>query len=333
MRLSTFLPLLFFTFFIYVRNSSGKKVYKIMFYNVENLFDPENDPRPGDDEFTPQGERHWTPHKLEQKTAHLAKVIVAAGGWEKPAIVGLCEVEDRFVLEKLINHPLLKKTGYHIIHKDAPDHRGIEVAMLYRADVFAPESYSAIQIKDEAGRLIETREILHVQGYLPDGERVHFFINHWPSRYEGLMETKSKRELAATRLKEAVREVQEKEQDALIICMGDFNDQPWDDSLANILGAVNPRDSQSNDLVNLSWEWKNKPVGTLKHQQKWDIFDQFIVSKNIMEDCSAAIFSDSFLLEKDQKFTGYKPFRTYIGFRYHGGFSDHLPIIMELENL
>ena len=308
-----------------------KNPCKILFYNTENLFDTENDPSTNDDEFTPSGDRRWTSKKLEQKIDRLAKVIVAAGAWENPAVIGLCEVENLIVLEKLIGHPLLKKSDYRIIHKDSPDRRGIDVALLYRKGLFFPENYSAIPIVDEKGDTIATREILHVSGNLQDKKAVHFFVNHWPSRYGGLMETDANRELAAVLLKKSIRAVLEKEPDANIICMGDFNDQPWDDSLAKILGAAKPADSGNTELVNLSWEWKTSPTGTLKYQQEWNIFDQFIVSKNMLTSCSASIFSEGFLLEKDTKFNGYRPFRTFNGFQYHGGFSDHLPVVLEIE--
>ncbi|OFX34635.1 MAG: hypothetical protein A2W90_12330 [Bacteroidetes bacterium GWF2_42_66] len=303
---------------------------KIMFYNVENLFDTEDNPSANDDEFTQAGDRHWTNKKLEQKIDRLAKVIVAAGAWESPELIGLCEIENLFVLEKLINHPLLKKSDYRIIHKDSPDHRGIDVALLYRKGLFFPESYSAIPILDEKGDTLPTREILHVSGNLQNKKTVHFFVNHWPSRYGGLMETDTSRKLAATYLKEAIRAMQKKELEAVIVCMGDFNDQPWDESLAKVLGAVKPINSENGELVNLSWEWESSPTGTLKHQQEWNIFDQFIVSRNLLKNCSASIFSKSFLLEKDAKYSGYRPFRTFTGFRYNGGFSDHLPIILEI---
>ncbi len=308
-----------------------KNFCKILFYNTENLFDAEDNPLANDDEFTPSGDRHWTSKKLEQKIDRLAKVIVAAGTWETPTIIGLCEVENLFVLEKLINHPLLKKSDYRIIHKDSPDHRGIDVALFYRKGLFFPENYSTIPIVDEKGDTVATREILHVSGNLQDKKTVHFFVNHWPSRYGGLMETDANRELAAALLKKSICALHEKEPDANIICMGDFNDQPWDDSLAKILGAAKPTDSGNNGLVNLSWEWETLPTGTLKYQQEWNIFDQFIVSKNLQRDCSTTIFSESFLLEEDAKYTGCRPFRTFNGFQFHGGFSDHLPIILEMK--
>ncbi len=316
---------------IFSQKQTSKSVYKILFYNVENLFDTENDSLTNDDEFTPNGDRHWTSRKLEQKIDQLAKVIVAAGTWETPEIIGLCEVENLFVLEKLATHPLLLKSGYRIIHKNSPDRRGIDVALLYRKGLFFPENYSAIPILDEKGDTIATREILHVTGNFGNKNTFHLFVNHWPSRYGGLMETDANRKRAATHLKNTILAVQEKKPDATIICMGDFNDQPHNESLSETLGAGKRQSPEKQVLINLSWEWEELSVGTLKHQQEWNIFDQFIVSKNLLPDACAAIFSSKFLLEKDPKYPGERPFRTFNGLQYHGGFSDHLPIMLEIK--
>lgn len=305
---------------------------KIMFYNVENLFDTVDDPNTNDDEFTPFGDRHWTNKKLDQKIEKTAKVIVAAGGWETPAMIGLCEVENLFVLEKLANHPLLKKSNYRIIHKDSPDHRGIDVAILYRSDWFKPNDYETMPILINEGDTIATREILHVEGQFQNKKNYHIFVNHWPSRYGGLMETESNRKLAAVRLKHAISTILHDVPEANIICMGDFNDQPTDESICKILGAsVSVSPNENDSLINLSASWISEPTGTIKHRQEWAIFDQFIVSRNLLETTRPSIFSEKFLLEPDNKFTGFKPFRTYTGFRYNGGFSDHLPILLEIK--
>ncbi|MDX9882341.1 MAG: endonuclease [Prolixibacteraceae bacterium] len=318
--------------YIFPQNQAEETRYRILFYNVENLFDTEDHPFTNDDEFTPNGDRHWTNKKLEQKIDRLAKVVVAASGaWESPGIIGLCEIENLFVLEKLVGHPLLKKAQYRIIHKDSPDHRGIDVAFLYRKNVFFPENYSAIPITSERGDTIATREILHVSGKFQNEKVFHFLVNHWPSRYGGLMETDADRKRAAGHLKNAIRNIMKNDPDANIICMGDFNDQPQDESLSKVLNAFSPKDSENAELINLSAEWDNLPTGTLKHQHEWAVFDQFIVSKNLLKDCAAGIFSPDFLLEKDPKYAGYRPFRTFNGFRYNGGFSDHLPIIIEIK--
>lgn len=333
MRFSILLALIIlFHFRLFSQDSREGNEHFIMFYNVENLFDTEDDPDTNDDEFTPNGDRHWTMLKLDRKIENLAKVIIAAGSWEKPDVIGLCEIENLNLLEKITSHPLLKKLNYQIIHKESPDHRGIDVAMLYRKDLFYPESYTAIQIKNEEDEIIKTREILHVMGSFKDGKRIHFFINHWPSRYGGLMETESTRKLVASCLKKETDEIFDHEKDARIVCMGDFNDQPGDESISVVLGALNPTEANENSrLVNMSWKWESKSGGTIKFQQEWSVFDQFIVSGNLIKTSDVNIFSPDFLLKDDRKYTGVKPFRTYNGFHYNGGFSDHLPIILRLR--
>lgn len=304
-----------------------------MFYNVENLFDTENDPATNDDEFTPMGDRHWNTKKMNKKISNISKVIAAAGGWEKPAIIGLCEIENHFVLEQLCNHPLLRKYDYHIIHKESPDHRGIDVAMLYRKNLFSPENYSTIPIINEQDTMA-TREILYVTGKFQNGETMHFFVNHWPSRYNGILETEPKRILAAKRLKQAIDKLQSQTPNVRIICMGDFNDQPENKSIYEILGAC-PQQKKEKDrkLTNLTFLTTPKIKGTIKYKQEWTFFDQFIVTPNLLPRVHASIFSPDFLLEPDKKYTGKKPFRTYIGFKYNNGFSDHLPIILKLAHI
>lgn len=323
---------LYTPFFLFAQNTQEMRSYTIMFYNVENLFDTVDDPTTNDDEFTPHGERHWTSKRLDLKIERIAKVIVAAGKWENPAIIGLCEVENLFVLEKLTSHPLLKKSEYRIIHKDSPDHRSIDVAFLYRKELFNPINYSTIPIINENTDTIPTREILHVEGNFLNGKEYHFFVNHWPSRYGGLMETEGTRRLAAKHLKSAIDEIRGKFPEPRIICMGDFNDQPDDESLCKTLGALSSTAKhETSNLINLSQSWSSGQLGTIKHQQDWAIFDQFIISENLVPSTKASILNNKFLLEPDTKFTGFKPNRTYIGYRYNGGCSDHLPILLTIQ--
>lgn len=303
---------------------------KIMFYNVENLLDPLDDPATADDEFLPEGMRNWTEKRFIQKIDNIAKVIVAAGAWEPVDLIGLCEVENLYVLERLVTHPLLKSSGYGIIHKESPDHRGMDVALLYRRSVFFPQYYSALPIREKTGEILPTREILHVEGKFAGGQVYHLFINHWPSRYGGLMETRENRILAASCLKQLTDSLQKMDDKSNIICMGDFNDQPQDESLSETLGASLIREGSST-LVNLSADWAKEKIGTIKHEHEWAIFDQFIVTENLRARCDAFIYSEKFLLEEDRRFSGFKPFRTYVGFKYNGGFSDHLPVLLKLN--
>ncbi len=320
---------------LFGQKRSAETEFSFMFYNVENLFDCVNDSLTNDDEFTPEGTRNWTTFKLYEKLDRLSKVILAAGKWNPPVVVGLCEVENRNVLEMLVKNSALKKSGYKIIHKDSPDERGIDVAFLYRPDLFRPFDYQNIPVQDTLDGNFKTREILLVSGVINGCDTLHFFVNHWPSRYGGIMETAGYRKLAAATLRKAINRLNVEYSHPRIVCMGDFNDQPSDESLAMILGtsAVN------NQLVNLSAVWQKGEVKTLKNEYSWEVFDQWVVSNSFLEShkcfrfVHAEIVKLPFLLEDDLKFGGLKPKRTYIGFKYQEGFSDHLPILIRLQML
>jgi hypothetical protein len=317
-----------------------KDEYIFMFYNTENFFDCENDSLTNDDEFTPESDRCWNPGRLHAKTERLGKVILAAGKWNPPVCVGLCEVENLKVLELLTGIAPLKKFKYKIVHKDSPDERGIDVALIYRSDMFNPFDYEAINVIDPDDRLFKTREILRVSGVFNECDTFHIFVNHWPSRYGGIMETERYRKLAAETLLKSIQEVKNKFTEAKIICMGDFNDTPNDKSISGILDAQN-LDSFliKGELVNLSAGWQSNPVLTIKNQYTWEIFDQIMVSDFFMQKCStyqfldAKIFDAGFVLEPDLKFGGVKPKRTYVGFKYQEGFSDHLPVLLRIRKL
>lgn len=314
---------------------STRNEYTFMFYNTENFFDCEDDTLTADDEFTPNGDRHWTKAHFQDKTSRIAKVILAAGKWNAPLIVGLCEVENLQVLEKLTKTTSLAAFKYKIIHKDSPDERGIDVGLIYRPEFFKPFDYRTIPVTDSLDSNFKTRDILEVSGILNNCDTICVFVNHWPSKYGGIMETKKRRALAAQTLKNAVEESSLKMRSAKMICMGDFNDTPEDESIKDLLQArPNGEDVSPEELINLSYPWIKKPVQTIKNQYSWQTFDQWIVSANLLQDTTcchslnAEIFIPEFLLEPDKKFGGTKPRRTYAGFRYQEGFSDHLPILL-----
>lgn len=315
-----------------------KNEYSFMFYNAENLFDCENDSATNDEEFTPEGDRRWNPGRMHSKAERLAKVILAAGKWNPPVFVGLCEIENRNVLELLTNLAPLNKFQYKIVHKDSPDKRGIDVAFIYRPELFNPFDYQAIPLIDPDDKSFKTRDILRVSGILNGCDTIHVFINHWPSRYGGMMETVRYRRLAAETLKLAVQKLKTEQENAKIICTGDFNDAPNDESLVKVFGAQTSNNSEvSGEMINLSAAWLTKPIKTLKNQYTWEVFDQWIVSDYFLESrgcyefSTAEIFDAAFLLEPDTKFGGVKPKRTYIGFKYQEGFSDHLPVLIRLR--
>ncbi len=336
----TALIVLFLLFSLYSFSQKNTDKISILFYNVENLFDTKNNPQTEDDEYTPDGDRHWTSKRLNKKLLNISKVILSASGWDAPAIIALCEIENRNVLEKLLTNTPLKSHPYKIIHKESPDHRGIDVAFLYSPKQFYPIEYNFYPLKDKNGSVIKTREILYVLGVLNETDTLHFFVDHWPSRYGGLLETKELRNSAATLLRQKADDLFEIYNSPKIVILGDFNDQPTDESLKNYLKAkpINQEIANS-DLFNLSYNWGNQSTGTLKYHSQWSVFDQIIVSGALLNASSgfvakpenATILNYPFLFEKDEKYGGLKPKRTYYGYSYLGGFSDHIPVLLQLE--
>lgn len=307
---------------------------RIVFYNTENFYDTKNDSLKNDEDFLPDGAKHWTYQRFRQKITRLYQTFTAIGRGEMPAIIGMCEVENREVLNRLIYDTPLEKSGYRIIHRDSPDARGVDVAIIYRPDIFQPDSSSWLNVPLPGNET--TREILHVRGRLWGEDTIHVYVNHWPSRFGGAGASASKRLAAASTLAASIKEVLTVNPSSNIIIMGDFNDEPGDESL-QALNKILMNDGAGSLplLVNLS-EKKSLIAyeGTLKHKGSWSIFDQFIVSPafvNGSNGCSllsreTEIFSAGFLLEVDATYTGYKPFRTYSGPGYNNGFSDHLPV-------
>lgn len=317
-----------------------KNEFTFMFYNVENFFDCENDSLTNDDEFTSEGDRRWNPGRLHSKADRLAKVILAAGKWNPPVFVGLSEVENLEVLELLTKQTPLNNYPYKIVQKDSPDERGIDVAFIYRSDLFQPFDYQAIPVIDTLDNTFKTRDILMVSGVFNRCDTLHVFINHWPSRYGGIMETLRYRRLAAETLKKSVQGLFSGFQGAKIICMGDFNDNPKDESIARVFEAKEVDNPViKGEMIDLSYDWLSKKVQTIKNQYTWEVFDQWIVSDYFLENegciklLKAEIFDAGFMLEPDAKFGGVKPKRTYIGFKYQEGFSDHLPVLLRVQML
>ena len=317
------------------------KGLRIMFYNVENMFDPFDDSLKMDDEYTPGGFRGWSFSKFIKKVNNTARVIINVGGWEPPSIVGLCEVENDFALFYLTNRSPLKKFKYKYIHHESPDNRGIDVAMLYRDEKFDFIHDEAITIRFPFDTNSRTRDILYVKGLINMTDTLHVFVNHWPSRYGGYLGTKNKREYVASVLKRKVDSIIDVDAMAYIVIMGDLNDDPSEYSILGILDAKGiDNDRKDNYLVNLMYDKHLEgEEGTHKFQEHWGILDQLIVSSSFFHKNSkikiagdkAIIFSADFLLIEDQQYLGYKTFRTYHGAKYQGGYSDHLPVYLDLE--
>lgn len=334
-----FLLILIFSFPVITFAQNNHEEFSVLFYNVENLFDCRNDSLTNDDEFTPQGERHWTKQRFENKIQHTAKAIIGSSGWQQPDLIGICEIENRYVLQRLLNDTPLKTFNYKIIHKESPDHRGIDVALLYNPKTFYPLIYEYFPLINDDGEVLYSREILYVSGVVDGTDTLHVFVNHWPSRYSGVMETRPLRKKAALLLKAKCDSLFLHNIAAKIIIIGDFNDQPLDNSICKHLKAQSVSDSVHNkELYNLSANWIKNESGTLKYKSQWYIFDQIIVSGKLLN-CQSGFYTKSnyatmcrlpFLFEKDNVYGGEKLFRTYFGYKYNGGFSDHLPVLLKL---
>jgi hypothetical protein len=312
---------------------------RIVFYNTENFYDTKNDSLKNDEEFLPEGAKHWTYQRFRLKIVRLYQTFTAIGGGEMPAIIGLCEVENREVLNRLIYDTPLQKAGYRIIHRDSPDARGVDVALLYRPDIFEPDTSVWLNVPLPGNEA--TREILHVRGRLWGKDTIHVFVNHWPSRFGGAGASAAKRLAAASTLAASVKQVLSVNLSSNIVIMGDFNDEPGDESLQALNKIImNGAEDILPALVNLS---EKKSLidyeGTIKHQGSWSVFDQVLVSAALVDGTNGCrllnketeIFSARFLLEPDATYTGYKPFRTYSGPGYNNGFSDHLPVSILVE--
>lgn len=314
--------------------------HRILFYNVENLFDTCNDSLTNDDDFLPGGIRNWTKYRYSDKLNKIAKVVIAAGGWKPPEIIGLCEIENRQVIEDLLKNTPLLKAGYKIVHKESPDERGIDVALLYSDKKVKPLSYKAIPVVFPWDMANKTREILYFKALIAKHDTIHFFVNHWPSRYGGQAQTEKLRMTAAKVLRNHVDSLFRKNTSSNIIIMGDFNDEPTDKSLIEGLKAHTSYNYISDTaLYNLSFPRKQDgSIGTHKYDGSWTVLDQFIVSGNLLDSIHTVhttqndyhILNADFLLEDDNINTGNKPNRIYTGYTYHGGFSDHLPVYIDI---
>ena len=307
----------------------------IMFYNVENLYDTVDDPATDDAEFLPGSEHQWTPERYQKKLEHIAQVI-ATGGNSMPVLVGMSEIENETVVKDLIAQPALQPGNFGIIHFDSPDERGIDVALIYNKNIFTPEKYYPIHVTLPGDSIDYTRDILYVSGNIiinGKTQSLNIFVNHWPSRSEGEEVSMPKRAAAASVLKHAVDSLNAAVKDANIIIMGDFNDTPYDKSINQVLGAVDSGDGALNDLM--AQKQKNGE-GSYNYKGNWQALDQFIVSAPLLDHKkmdvnvgSVEFVKRDWMLYHNEKY-GDSPNRTYAGPKYIGGYSDHLPIYIEL---
>ncbi|QYJ68983.1 endonuclease/exonuclease/phosphatase family protein [Flavobacterium litorale] len=352
------LLVLLFTLSVATAQQKKYKVHTVAFYNFENLFDTTDDTKINDEEWLPTGGQSWTPEKYQKKLQNLAKVIAEIGtanNPNSPTILGVCEVENRGVLEDLIAQPQLQGKGYGIVHFDSPDKRGIDVALLYQKDHFIPTSYKNVPLiiykdsakgkakkdeeksddkleADDSGR-IYTRDQLVVTGLL-DGEEINIIVNHWPSRSGGQKRSSPFREAAAALNKKIIDSLYSINADAKIITMGDLNDGPYNKSVKKVLGAKAKKESvKEKGLYNPMEEMSDRGIGTLAYRDAWDLFDQMIVSEPLIRKdfttfsfWKAGVFNKPYLMQTSGRFKGY-PKRNWNGVP---GYSDHFPVYLYL---
>lgn len=326
--------------FVSSQKETAYKIRTIAFYNVENLFDTINDPLTFDDDRTPMGKDLWTNERYRHKIGNIAKVISDIGRDPAPSapdIVGLCEVENKEVVEDLVHHPSLEKMDYGIIHFDSPDERGIDVALIYKQSAFLPTSFQSrrLLLQNEEGERDYTRDQLVVGGLLDD-EQIYCIVNHWPSRSGGEARSRPNRLAAAALNKKIMDSILELDHSAKIITMGDLNDDPIDDSLKKILKTQGKKNQLTEtDLFNPMEKIYKKGVGSLAYRDKWNLFDQLIFTSNWLNQDNgylfwkANVFTAPYLFSKNGRYKGY-PFRTYAGGNYMGGYSDHFPVYLFL---
>lgn len=336
----TVLSFLCFIIFFCLSISAQKQkygVYSVAFYNLENLFDTENDPLVNDEEFTPDGARLWTPEKYEKKLKNMATVISKLARENSPvgpAAIGVSEIENRKVLEDLVAREELSDMGLDIIHFDSPDRRGVDVGLLFNPKLFRVTSSTVYPYILPENPDFKTRDVLLVSGILAD-EPFHILVNHWPSRAGS--KSSRLREFAASINKHIVDSIYNADPSAKIVIMGDLNDDPSNRSCRLVLDAKKKQaDVKPGGLFNPMWSFYDRGIGSLSYQGKWSLFDQIIVSESLLGKdytslrfLKAEIFNRDFLTQKEGKYKGY-PIRTFSDGRFINGYSDHFPVLIYL---
>jgi len=319
--------------FSFLQRNKPQNDHTIVFYNLENLFDVRDDHNTLDLDFTPKGKKRWTKRKYNKKLLKLANTISRIGVKttnKPPVLVGIAEVENEEVIKDLISTGALKNEDYDYVHYDSPDERGIDTALLYLRSNFSVLRSTPIPllIFNPEGERDTTRDILYVHGVL-NGEEIHVFVNHWPSRRNGEEETDYKRIKAAETLRDYMNKIEKNYSTPNYIVMGDFNDGPDAISIRTLV--------ESKLLYNPMEKLLTPERGSANYRRSWSLFDQILVShsffnyeKGTHSFAHANIFDDQQLKEWDGKYAG-NPFRTYVGQKYKGGYSDHFPVYIQLK--
>jgi len=324
----------------------ARRPYKVMFYNLENFFDTIDDPEVLDDEFTPEGSKRWNSIRYRRKLGNIERVLSDLASFDGicPAVIGVAEVETRSVLEDLVAAPRLAPAGYRIVHYDSPEARGVDVAFLYRPDLFRLEGSRPVRTVVPTLPHFRTRDILTMWGTIEE-EPFFFMAAHWPSRRGGKQASEFKRIAAGEQMRRIADSVLQANPATRIVAMGDFNDDPIDPSVAEGLGArAKIRELAEGGFYNPFNEVYKAGMGTLAYDGAWNLFDNIVVSGNLAP-CSDGpfrlrrapgskfyghIFSRPYMIQSSGRYRGY-PLRTYVGNNFQGGYSDHFPVCIYFE--
>lgn len=326
--------------------------FDIVFWNLENFFDYFDDGGSSSDaDFSSLGSRRWTKARFTKKSNMVGKALLwigenRCGGGKAPAVVGVAEVENAFVLNRLVNSPVLRKMNYGYVHYDSPDRRGIDVALLYRRDMVKMLSSRPVHIYGDDGAMMRTRDILYAYiEFRPESgasgihecseesaeecseekavrpSRIHILVNHHPSKFSGEKASMRGRELSMMALRDVCDSIM-RVSDDLIVAMGDFNDTP-DGAQFNLLEGR---------LTNLAEPLSKRGEGSIRFDGRWELIDHFLVGNDEgLRPFEMSVVQVPFLMTEDRTHTGFKPMRTYVGPRYAGGVSDHCPILLEIS--
>ena len=284
----------------------------IVSYNVENLFDCEHDTLKNDSSFLPHGLHHWNYHHYQTKLNRIAQVLVNISGWESAALVGLCEVENKRCLRDLCYR--LRRFHYQYVHYESDDERGIDVALLYDSTKVKILNSKTLCVPLEND---VTRDILYVKALIDGKDTLHAMVCHLPSQLGGSATTSKKRQIAKQVIQNEINTILYVQPKANVVVMGDMNSEAIDDLLG---------------MNNLMIDLEKEGIGTHKYQGMWSCLDQFYVSSALKNTTRASVFSPEWLLEEDMKYLDYQPKRTYVGYRYHDGYSDHLPVVLKIKS-
>jgi len=312
-----------------------------MFYNLENLYDTIDDPKTNDDEFTPSGAKRWDLSKYHKKLENLSEVFAAVscsyGGF--PVVVGMSEVENNTVLRDLAAQKRMSGAHYKYIHYESKDSRGVDVGMYYCSDKFKLIGSEPVKLVLRSGREYIGRDILAAWGLL-DGEMFAFYVCHFLSRRAGVNASAGFRRAGAETARDHAKMLNEQYPGIKVIIMGDMNDSPSDDSLAVLLKARKHIDSVvEGEYFNPFWALMDEGHGTSLHHNRWNLYDNIIVNNNIINPPNGGlrlinidgrhygeIFKKNFMIQ------GGKPKRSYRGNIFQNGYSDHLPVLIRLNN-